>query len=333
MELLTVLKELSAAVHYPSGNAIDTAKAALDGIAECEIKDGSLVAVMAGESAYTIMLDAHIDEIGFIVTSVDGGFVKVAKVGGIDIRTLPASEVIIHGKRDVIGVFATLPPHLKKGEDDLPELGDMVIDTGYDSLEGIVSAGDRVTFRREPRELFDGRLTGKSLDDRAGVAALIATAHKLKGKKLPCNVKFLFSDQEELGCLGAKTAAFTLSPDEAVAVDVSFGDGPDIAADKCGKLGKGPMIGVSPVLSADITDELKKIAIQKNIPYQIEVMGGKTSTNADVITLTKSGIPTALVSIPLRNMHTAAEVASTDDIEALALLLAEYVMKGGCYND
>lgn len=333
MEIKDILMELSAAKHAGGrGDALKIAENALSGIADTERRGASLIATIKGESDYTILFDAHIDEIGFIVTGVYGGFVKVAKSGGVDIRTLPASEVVIHGKHDVNGVFATLPPHLKSGEDKLPELADMVVDTGYDSLEGIVEPGDLVSFRRCPRELANGRITGKSLDDRAGVAALIGAAGILKGKKLPCTVMLLFSDQEELGCLGAQTAAFAISPDEAVAVDVSFGDGPDIPPDKCGKLDGGPMIGISPVLSYDITEKLKETAENEEIGFQLEAMGGRTSTNADVIALSKSGVPCGLVSIPLRNMHTAAEVVSVNDVEAVAKLLADYALGGGC-ND
>lgn len=330
MEIKELLHALSTA-HHPAGEscALDIIEQALAGVADCQRMGGGLVASMAGSSDYTILFDAHVDEIGLIVTGVHDGFVKMANCGGVDVRTLPASEVIIHGKEEVHGVFSTLPPHLKSGEDTLPDLADMVIDTGYDSLDGLVSAGDRATFCCSPRDLMNGRMTGKSLDDRAGVAALIHAAYLLKDKELPCTVKFLFSDQEELGCLGAQTAAFALRPDEAVAVDVSFGDGPDVAPDKCGKLAAGPMIGVSPVLDRDVTDTLKNTAKAGEIPYQIEAMGGRTSTNADVIALSRSGIPCGLVSIPLRNMHTAAEIIDLADVTAVGDLLAAYALGGG----
>lgn len=328
MKNTNMLKELSGAAGMGGmDSVVDIISSKMEKISEVERLGGSLVATIKGKSDYTVLFDAHIDEIGFVVTSVSArGFVKAAKAGGIDIRVLPAAEVIVHGTEDVPGVFATLPPHLKKGEDALPELADMVIDTGREDAKKLIKPGDRITFRRSARELLNGAVTGKSLDDRAGVVSLILAAQTLAKKKPPVTVKFLFSDEEELGCLGAQTAAFALEPDEAVAVDVSFGDGPDIPPDKCGKLWGGPMIGISPVLSEGVTTGLQKTAADNKIKIQSEAMGGKTSTNADVIALSRSGIPCGLVSIPLRNMHTAAEVVSMNDIKNVASLLAEYVL-------
>jgi putative aminopeptidase FrvX len=325
-----LLKQLSAA-HGMGGltGALEVIERALPPACMVERRGASLVATLKGEGGRTILFDAHADEIGFVVTGVQGGFVRVAGAGGIDLRTLPAAEVVVHGKEELPGVFSTLPPHLKKGEDNLPDLADMVIDTGLEKLEELVSPGDRVTFRRRPAELQNGCLTGKSLDNRAGCAALLHAAALLAEETLACTVQFLFSDQEELGCLGAQTAAFALSPDEAVAVDVSFGDGPDLPPEKTGRLFAGPMIGVSPVLSAAVTRGLKRAAADAGIPVQLEAMGGKTSTNADVIALSKSGVPCGLCSIPLRNMHTAAEVVALSDVEAVGRLLAVYAKGGG----
>lgn len=330
MKTVSLLKELSCA-HGMGGvsGAVDAVVSRLSGVCDVERVGNGLVATLAGDSAHTLMFDAHIDEIGFMVTAVlDNGFLKVAKSGGINVRTLAASEVVIHAKQDIPGVFATMPPHLKK-EDAILDLGEMVVDTGYESPEGVVRVGDRVTFRRLPADLLNRCVSGKSLDNRAGCAALILTAERLAQSRPTVTVKFLFSDQEELGCVGAQTEAYRIHPDEAVAVDVSFGDGPDIAAEKSGKLFGGPMIGVSPVLSAAVTSRLKSAAKSGNIPFQVEVMGGKTSTNADVIALSGPGIPCGLVSIPLRNMHTAAEVVAAEDVEHVADLLYAYAMGGG----
>ena len=183
-----------------------------------------------------------------------------------------------------------------------------------------------------PAELSGGRVTGKAFDDRACVACLISLAEKLAGKALPMNIVFLFSDQEELGMRGARTAAYGISADEAIALDVSFGDGPSISQYECGNLGGGPMIGVSPVLDSRISGRLLQIAAESGIKNQTEVMGGRTGTNADVISVTKSGIPTGLVSIPIRNMHTPVEVADIADIAASRDLLEQYILKGGALS-
>lgn len=302
------------------------------------IGSGSLLAELPGENDYRILLDAHIDEIGMMVTSVDDdGFVRVAAAGGIDVRTLAAQPVTVWGTEPVPGVFCSTPPHLKKSsEDTVPELSELAVDTGLPGgrAKKLVAPGSRVTFSQNPAALQNGLVTGKSLDNRAGVAALLQTARDLyEAGSLPCTVTFLLSDQEELGCRGAKTAAFGLNPDEAVAVDVSFGNSPDVPSHKTGKLGGGAMLGISPVLSPFVTDRLQRLAHEEEIPVQPEVMGGATSTNADVISLTKSGVPCGLLSIPLRNMHTTVEVIQLEDIRSVSRLLTAYARSGGLSNN
>lgn len=294
-----------------------------------EIGTDSVVGVLNGDSNYSILIDAHIDEIGFIVTSVEQkGFLKVSAMGGIDARLLCSQAVVVHGKEEIIGVFCSTPPHLKKDSDQAPKLEDLYIDTGFnDGLKDIVKVGDRVTFLQTPAQLLGGRITGKSFDNRAGVAVAIEVARQLKkAGNIPCNVVFLLSDQEELGCRGAQTKAFELAPDEALVVDVSFGDGADIPEEKAGKLSQGTMIGISPVLSKKVTDKLIEIARLNDLRFQREVMGGTTSTNADVISTSKSGIPCGLLSIPLRNMHTTVEVVDINDIQSTADIIVKYVL-------
>lgn len=295
----------------------------------------SFVGEIKGESDYTLLLDAHIDEVGFIVTHIsDDGFLTVAKCGGIDLRHLPASEVTIHGKRDVTGVFSSIPPHLTKGD----EMPDSITDYKIDTLLGaeaknIISVGDFVTYKVTPSELLGSRISGKSLDNRAGVCVLLELARRLSTKKLPISVKFLMSDAEELGLRGATTAAFSTEPDEAVVIDVSFGNGPDISPLECGNLGDGAMLGISPVLCRDISDKLISVAKDNSIKYQTEVMGGRTSTNADVISVSRGGVKTGLISIPLRNMHTPNEVVDIEDIISVCDILEKYIMAGGVKND
>ncbi len=289
----------------------------------------NLIGEIKAESDCTVLFDAHIDQIGMVVTAVDDGFLKVAAVGGIDRRILPGMRVNIYGKELVRGVFCSTPPHLGKS-DAVPKTEDMYIDTGLgDRASELVSVGDRAVFEQSFQELLGSKVTAKSLDNRAGCAALIKCAELLSKKELPCNVAFLLSDAEEIGGMGAKTVSFGINPDVAVAVDVSFGNAPDIALHKTGVLGKGAMIGISPILSNSVTDSLKKIAKEQNIDYQLEVMGGKTSTNADKIVETKAGVPTGLLSIPLRNMHTPVEIIDIADVEAVAELLAGFAMSGG----
>ena len=248
-------------------------------------------------------------------------------------RTLPLRQVTVHSKEKVSAVFCGTPPHLSEGENEYKDIAEIKLDTllGAKAKE-IVSIGDYVTYSTLSAELFENTITGKSLDDRAGVCCLIELAKRLKGKELPFNVVFCLSDSEELGLRGARTAAFKINPDEAIAVDVSFGDGPDISPDDCGKLSAGAMIGISPVLSRDISQKLIDIADDNNIKYQTEVMGGNTSTNGDVISITREGVKTGLISIPLRNMHTEVEIVHIDDILSVCDMLEKYILSGGVMN-
>lgn len=277
----------------------------------------------------TLMLAAHIDEVGFVVTNIlDGGFVKVANVGGIDKRILPALPVIIHGKEKVSAVFASTPPHLGSGEPQ--EVTDILLDTGIlEGLSDIVSVGDFISFDSECIHLLGNRICGKSFDDRSAVAVLIEIASRIYDKDCPFNVIFCLTDQEELGIRGAKTASFAIECDQSIAIDVTFGNAPDVPDSHLKRLGGGVMIGVSPILNKAITNHLIDLSEENNIPYNLEVMAGTTGTDADSITLTKDGIPTGLVSIPLRNMHTPTEIIDLADLESVCDLLEAYILGGG----
>ena len=315
--------------------ASDTAREILSEYAETQnVGNLSVVGFVKGKSDYTVLLDAHIDQIGMIVTDVDGeGFLTVSNSGGIDIRALPARAVKVHGKEKIPAVFCSTPPHLAKGETEYTDIAEMKLDTGLGKkAKEIVSIGDYVTFSAAPTSLSGDLVTGRSFDDRSGVACLLETAKRLSNKELPVSVAILLSDGEELGMRGAATAAFNIKADEAIAVDVSFGDGIGISETECGKLGEGAMIGVSPVLCRDLSDRLIGIAEQNGIKYQLEAMGGKTGTNADVISVSRGGVKTCTVSIPLRNMHTEVETLSLQDLNSVCDLLEKYILSGGLFN-
>ncbi len=332
MKLEDIIKELTDCV---SIGHIDGAREIIGRyLAFCDIKNcgsnGILASLDFGKES-TLLLDAHIDEIGMTVTHIsDTGFLTISNAGGIDLKQLPSREVIIHGKKDVSGIFISTPPHLSKDDKKLSDIKEIKIDTGLgDKAKDIISVGDFVTYKNEFLKLGDKRICAKALDNRASCAMLIYLAQRLKDKELPVNLILLFSDGEELGLRGARTAVYPLNVSQAVVTDVSFGNAPDVPSDKSGKLGFGAMIGISPILNKTITEKLISIAKENNIPYQSEIMGGTTGTNADVITLTKSGIKTGLVSIPLRNMHTDCEIIDLTDIENTASLLESYIMSGG----
>ena len=276
----------------------------------------------------TLVLDAHIDQIGMIVTKItDEGFIKIGNLGGIDRRLLPAQPVIIHGKKDISGVICSVPPHLSSGDSKVLSFDEAAIDTGMSKaeLEQLVSLGDTITFDVKCRSLIGSRITSGALDDRCGVASILYALELLQNESTAYNVTVIFSAQEELGERGAKIGAYELAPDIAIAVDVSFAYSLSEDENKCGYLGKGPMIGISPSLDRELSDKLINTAKKSDIPYQTEVMNGLTSTNADQYSVSRCGARTCTVSIPLRNMHTPAEVIDLKDVELTARLLAEFI--------
>ena len=294
----------------------------------------TVLGYLKGESDYTVLLDAHIDQIGMVVTAIDDdGFITVSKSGGIDIRCLPSRRVTVHGKEKAVAVFCSVPPHLSKGSREYNDISELKLDTALGKkAKEIISVGDYVTFNAKPCELLGSRVTGRSFDDRAAAACLIEIAERLKCKKLPVSVAFCFSDGEELGLRGARTAAFKADPDEALVLDVSFGDGIGISPEDSGKLGGGAMVGISPCLDKKVSQKLIQIAEEKDIVYQTEVMGERSGTNADVISVSREGVKTATVSIPLRNMHTDCEILDTRDLDSVCDLVCEYILAGGVRN-
>ena len=283
------------------------------------------------EQAPVLLLEAHVDEIGFVVTHVDeDGFVHVSNCGGIDRRVLAATEVTLLTKPPLDGVFCSTPPHLAGDDNKLKSLDDMGIDIGYpaEQAKTLVEKGTRGVFRANFRELSEHLVCSKALDDRAGCAAVMEAMRLLKDEELSCDVVALFAVQEEIGGAGATVATFSVAPTAAIATDVSFALTPDATPHKCGKLGEGPMIGISPTLDYALTERIKDIAKREDIAVQYEVMGGSTGTDADSIFVSKCGVPTALLSIPQRYMHTPNEVVDVRDVEGVARLMVEVAKEG-----
>lgn len=283
-----------------------------------------------------ILIDAHIDEIGFIVTYItDSGFLKVSGCGGLDRRLFLAQEVTVFGVKAIKGVITSTPPHLEKDNKSAPEIDDIFIDIGMtkEDAEKIISPGDRAIINSDCVRLLGDRVTSKSIDDRSGVASILYALDKIKGKDLPFSVSVLFSSQEETGERGAKTAVYTINPDVAIAVDVSFAFTSEDSEYKCGKLGKGVMIGVAPSLDRKLSNKMIALAKNADIPYQIEVMDGETGTNADAFSISRGGVKSVTLSIPLKYMHTPVEIISIEDVKITGDLIAEYLLKAGVDND
>lgn len=330
-EILSLLKRLTQAVGVSGceDNIADELCSILEPYGKVSKDSLNNVYCTFGDG-YHFLLDAHLDEIGLIVTEItNDGFIKFDKCGGIDFRMLSGYQVSVWGKKEIKGVISAKPPHLQTDEElkSVSKLKDLSVDTGYtaDELRKIVRPGDRITFKRNFTKLLNNRVSASCLDDRAGVCAVLLCLEKLK--KLPCKITVMFSSQEELGLRGAGAGAFGIQCDEAICVDVSFALAPGCDPKDCGVLGGGAMIGFSPILNAQMSKSLKDTADELGINYQIEVMNGKTGTNADVLSITQSGIKTALISIPERYMHQPVEVVDLSDIENTAHLIGGYIAK------
>mgnify|MGYP001034082091 FL=1 len=284
------------------------------------------------KDAPRLLLDAHLDEVGFIITSHEEGFLRFAPLGGVDPRILPDREITILADPPITGVVACLPPHVQEDGDmdkSLP-IKELCIDVGLsqEEAERRIPVGTPATYRGGCAPLGEELLCGKALDDRAGFAVLLDVLERLQGKELDVDLYVLGSTQEETHSTGAITAAYEIAPQICVAVDVTHGDSPDASKYETFKLGGGPVIGVGPNCVRSLSDMFKTIARKMDMPVQIEVMAGSSGTNAWPIQISREGVATAVVSIPQRYMHTPAEVVHKKDLENTARLLAAYVEEG-----
>lgn len=278
------------------------------------------------KGAPTLMIEAHCDEIGLIVTDIDKkGFVTFGAVGGIDRRILPSSVVTIHGKKDIKGVVGIKPSEFLESKKAV-KMSDMAIDCGMsaENLKKYISVGDGITLPQSVGALGKKQFSGKTLDDRASVAALIAAMKKLKDKELNINLVFCAHVQEEVGTRGAKTSAFGINPDMAIAIDVTHAITPD-NSENAFKAGEGITISVGPNIHPAMAKRLIDTADRHGIKYAVEVDGGDTGTDAWAIQNVRCGIPTALFSIPLKYMHTSVETLCISDVKALVRLLVKFI--------
>ncbi len=308
---------------------------------KCEVTKtplGTILVRFSGEEETPILLDAHMDTIGFVVTAVTSqGFLKVASCGGIDSRVLAGSEVTVWGSEPLFGIFTTMPPHLKKSPaTSAVAVEEQAIDLGFSAqqVSSKVKVGDLVTFRSSFTTLCNNRFSSSGLDNLCGVASLIFLAYKLVEMNLPNTVILQFSNFEETGhrFAGAVTGAFSVAPKEAVVIDASFAKVPGLNYQTPGEMNMGVMIGFSPMLNGDISGGLRKLAQENKISYTQEILGGSSGTNADGIVSSGGGVPTGLLSYPLLNMHTPVEVVSQNDLNALVDLLVIYCRNGGLAN-
>ncbi len=285
--------------------------------------------------AEKLLLDAHLDEIGLIVTKVDdNGFLHFTGLTyGISTEGLPGTRVTVKGMRPLPGIIATIPPHLQKEKNRAKRspIEKMVIDIGFSAEKAreLVKVGDPVVLRHSCADLMNDRITGKALDNRAGVAVILETLRRLEKIPLPVDLYTVFSAGEEFGGFGVKNAAWELFPDEAIVLDVTFAANPGVGEEIGFPLGSGAVIGVAPALNGRMTDRMTNLAKEQKIPFALEVMTDRTGTNSENIAATRSGIPVGLISIPERYMHSGCEVVDLKDLSAAADLLCAYIHQGG----
>lgn len=337
MELYDIL-ECLCGLGGPSGfekPVAEAAKELLDPLMDQVSIDrlGSVIGVRrcGKPEARRLLLDAHLDEIGLVVTGIEEGFLRFASIGGVDPRMLPARELTILTRPEpLFGVVACLPPHVQTAADHDKSVAieDLRVDVGMtqEQAEKAIPIGTPMVYREGCFRLAGDQVCGKSLDDRSCFAILLRTAELLKGADLDVDLYIMGSVREEVSGTGAIVGTNAINPDWCVATDVTFGITPGLSEDEvpC-KLRGGPAIGMGPNMTWSLTDRMVAKAKTNGIPYQLEVMEGHTGTNGWYMQTCLEGIPTSVVSLPLKYMHSPIEVVSLEDMEQTARLLAAFV--------
>jgi endoglucanase len=295
---------------------------------------GSLIACKRGEPngagpRRSIMLAGHMDEIGLLVTKLEKGFLRFGTVGGFDLRVLLGQEVVVHGKKDLPGVIGTRPPHVLSAEEQehiLP-LDKLFIDVGLspEELAQWVRVGDIITIQRGFTELSNNLVSGKAFDDRAAVACIANCLQHLTTLRHTWDVYAVATVQEEVGLKGALTSAFGIAPDVGIAIDVGHGNMLGVPEVDTVNVGGGPALAIGPNIHPTMYSRLVDVAKANEISYQPDAIPGRSGTDAWAMQVAREGMPTALISIPLRYMHTSVETISLKDVERIGRLLALFI--------
>lgn len=300
---------------------------------------GNLIARLELPDGPRVMLAGHCDEIGFMVQFVDDrGFIYFGAIGGVDPHLSPGQRVLIHTKDgDVPGVIGKKAIHLiePKDRDTVIKLKQQFIDIGCSSreeVEELIRIGDPVTFAVGVQKLQGDRVTSRAFDDKMGAFIVAEVMKRIKQSPAECRCDFyaVSTVQEEIGLRGGATSSYGVDPDVGIVVEVTHAtDYPDVEQSAIGRveLGKGPVIArganINPVLFELITDTAR----QQNIPIQVIGVPRATGTDANVMQLSRGGVATALLGIPLRYMHTPVETLSLSDLEAAIALLTAVVLR------
>ncbi len=288
-------------------------------------------------SAPSVMIEAHMDEIGLMVSNItDEGSLKFITVGGFDPKVLPGSEVTVHAKEKLYGVIGSTP-YIESKKDATP-IDELCVDVGFFTKEKAmkcVCVGDNITINTSFTQLLGDMVAGRCIDDRGGLAIIMRVMEMLSKYKLQNDVYFVATVQEEVGLRGARVAAQGIKPDIAIALDVCHGTSLGVSEDAF-PCGKGPVISIGPNLHTKLTKKMIALSKEHNINLQKEACAGDTGTDAWEIQAATGGTKTALLSVPLRYMHSNYEVCSANDLEDAAKLISMLLvnLKGGedlCY--
>jgi len=296
-------------------------------------KLGSLVGIKRAthltDPPRRIMLAAHMDEIGMMVSNIVDGFIYVHRISGVDNRIMLSQPVMVHGRRPLPGVVASIPPHMLTAEmrAKYPSFDELVIDVGLPASEvnDLVRIGDLITPDVPMIDLNGSKVAAKAMDDRACVAAVTACLNALRTMHHAWDVYAVATVQEETGLYGARTAAYYVKPDIAIALDVTFAPQPGVTSDDTSDMNGGPAISVGPNFHPKLVARIKETAKREEIKCQDDVIPGQSGTDAWSIQVALEGIPTALLSIPVRNMHSPVETVDMRDIERTGRLLAHFI--------
>ncbi|HEY8485834.1 MAG TPA: hypothetical protein VIL11_00435 [Limnochordales bacterium] len=278
-----------------------------------------------------VMLAAHLDEVGLVVSRIErGGFLRVLPVGGVNPQVLMGLVVQVHTREGALpGVVGFLPPHLLSREEmgRFPRWDDLFVDTGLpeEQVRARVGVGDLVSVRPCSLRLLGGRLAGKALDNRAGVAVLLECMSRLARMGHAAEVYAVATVQEEVGLRGAVTGTFGVVPDVGVAVDVTFARQRGVGESEApAELGRGPVVARGANMHPKVTQRLLEVARAHGVPHQVEVIPGRSGTDAWAMQVSRSGVATGLVSVPLRYMHSPVEVVDVEDVRQAGRLLAHF---------
>ncbi|MEA3309988.1 MAG: M42 family metallopeptidase [Chloroflexota bacterium] len=293
---------------------------------------GNLIAMQQGtgpEPRPAVMAAAHMDEIGLIVTQIEEGFLHIAPIGGTDRRVLLGLEVLVHGREDIPGLIGTRPPHVLSTEERKKTVPweKLFVDVGLpaEKIAQLIRVGDPISIRQPLLALENKRFAGKALDNRASVVALTLALAELVQREHAWDFYAVATVQEEVGLKGAITSAYGVDPQLAVALDVTFAKQEDDSKTGVFALDKGPTIGLGPNFHPQLFQRIEAAAKELEIPYQLEPTPGASGTDAWGIQVAREGIPTSLLSIPVRYMHQPVETLAWQDVERTGRLLAALV--------